>query len=459
MSMKLLRSLCSIALALVLLGAGANVRADEPGEVLAHITPAMKFRHPGMLNSLPELEKIRARSAAGEEPWRSSLQKMQASVYARPTYLPRPAAVVTKGISEANELRDAIAAYTQALLWVITGEAAHAEQAARLLDAWSGTLTSFDGLNWYLEPAWSAAPLAEAADILRATYPKWQGAPRLARQFNDLFLPILHNRMAFGNREFAVCNALVAIGVFNEDPAAYYEGIQHWLAYLPSYFYVAQDGAQPRKADYWLSSPSDEFLRRLDAGRTPGDWTSWIDSAGQVKNLGDDHTRLTQWTVEQLWEHPGTYLPGYTPETGGRDLAHTENAFASAVNVAEIAWHQGLDLYSIAAPRLAVFMETMAAIRLGEPVATAAYNGTLNPGDGLVPTYEIAYNHLHNILGIELPKTRVLIETVIRQMGPVRIEAPFPPPFPAGLRANRLWEQAAWVAHWETLTHGELDRR
>jgi hypothetical protein len=317
-------------------------------------------------------------------------------------------------------------------------------------------LKSYDGLNWYLDAAWTAAPLAEAGELLRATYPKWSGAANLAKLFNDVLLPDLHDRMAFGNREFAVSNAMVSIGVYNEDRAAFYEGLHNWLRYVPSYFYVAEDGPEARKADYWLSWPSDEFLERLDAGRRPAGWESWIELSKGRK--GDDKTALTKYTVDELWKHPGAYLPGYTPETGGRDLGHTENAFLSAINVAEIAWNQGLDVYSIAAPRLSVFMETMAAIRLGEPISTAAYGGVLDLGNGLAPTYEIAYNHLHNRMKIALPKTRQLIETVIRQMGPVKIEPPFPPPIPASVRANRLWDQAGWTANWETLTHGELDR-
>jgi hypothetical protein len=436
-----------------------HASADASAGILAQVTPAIKFRHPGTMNSLAELREIRQRIAAGEEPWKSSFLKLQASPYARRDYRARPVAVVTKGNSETFGIRDGVAAYTQALLWVLTDEEWHAEKAAELIDAWSHTLTSYVGLNWYLDPAWAAAPLVEAAEILHATYPQWQGAPSLAKLFNDVFLPILHNRTAFGNREFAVCNALVAIGVFNDDPASFYEGIEHWLSYVPSYFYIAEDGTEAKKADYWSTSPADEFLTRLDAGRLPAGWTSWIELAKEVKNQGDDRTPLTTWTTDVLWKHPGTYLPGYTPETGGRDLGHTENAFVSAVNVAEIAWNQGIDIYSIAAPRLAVFMETMAAIRLGGPISHAAYGGVLDLGNGLTPTYEVAYNHLHNVMGLNLPKTRELIETVIRQMGPARFDRPFPPQFPSSLGTQRIWEQAGWTANWETLTHGELDRR
>ncbi len=443
--------------AAVLFTAPANhLYADESDTILARITPSFEFRHPGGLNTLAELKKIHTKILASEEPWKSSFDKMLASPYARRDYMARAVSVVSKGATEANAIRDAVAAYTQALLWLFTEDEWHAQKAGEIIDSWSGTLTSYEGLNWYLDPAWTAAPLAEAAEILRATYPKWTGAERLSKLFNDVFLPNLHGRMAFGNREFAVSNAMVAIGVFNEDRAAFYEGIHHWLRYIPSYFYVASDGPEAKQADYWLSSPSDEFLLHLDAGHPQVGWASWVELAKGRK--GDDKTGLTKDTVDELWKHPGAYLPGYTPETGGRDLAHTENAFLSAVNVAEIAWNQGIDIYSIGAPRLSVFMETMASIRLGEPISPAAYGGVLNLGNGLTPTYEIAYNHLHNTMGISLPKTHQLIETVIRQMGPARIEPPFPAPFPASLRANRIWEQAGWTANWETLTHGDLDR-
>jgi hypothetical protein len=125
--------------------------------------------------------------------------------------------------------------------------------------------------------------------------------------------------------------------------------------------------------------------------------------------------------------------------------------------VAEIAWQQGIDLYSIASPRLTEFMETMANIRLGGPISAIAYGGILNPGNGIVSTYEVAYNHLHSIQGIELPKTRQLIASVIRHMGPVYFDLPFPSQFPSSLRATRIWSQAIGTTNFESLTHGDLD--
>jgi hypothetical protein len=183
------------------------------------------------------LQRIRDYINAGKEPWKSNFLKMQASRLARLDYVPHPSSeVATMGPPGIAEVYDADAAYTHALLWVFTNDPKHAQKAAEIIDAWSSTLRSHTGLACYLNSAWTPPVLAEAGLILRATYRDWEGAQRLGRLLNDVYLPVLHNRIALWNREFAVCNALVAIGVYNQDPAAFYEGINHWLSYVPAYF-------------------------------------------------------------------------------------------------------------------------------------------------------------------------------------------------------------------------------
>ncbi len=107
--------------------------------------------------------------------------------------------------------------------------------------------------------------------------------------------------------------------------------------------------------DYWLPeiTPSDEFLMALNAPTYPKDWTPWIKLAAENWNIdkrrgkfGDDSTGLRVSVREKkdpgvVWVgSPGTYVNGYTAETG-RDLGHVDVAFVSVINSAEIAWHQG----------------------------------------------------------------------------------------------------------------------
>lgn len=75
---------------LLTLGLANHASADEPGRILAQVTSAIRFRHPGLLNTLAELREIRDRIAAGEEPWKSNFLKLQASPFARRDYIPHP---------------------------------------------------------------------------------------------------------------------------------------------------------------------------------------------------------------------------------------------------------------------------------------------------------------------------------------------------------------------------------
>jgi hypothetical protein len=267
----------------------------------------------------------------------------------------------------------------------------------------------------------------------------------------EVFLPVLHNQMAFANREFSVINAMVAIGVFNNERAAFYEGLSHWLAYVPEYYYVGADGPEPRKPDFWLNSPSNDVLASLDAGLFSNIRDSWIYADTNPLHLGNDTTILTKFSVADQWRKPAAYIPGYSPETGGRDLGHAELAFRHTINVAEIARHQGIDLYTPYADRLTAFMEMTAALRLGVPADQRAYDGKLNPGDGVASSvYEIPYAHYH-AAGMSLPNTERMLTTVTRKVHAKFVDAPFAPDLPAGIAARRIWGQEA-----STLTHGDL---
>ncbi|VTZ21935.1 conserved hypothetical protein [Methylocella tundrae] len=317
--------------------------------------------------------------------------------------------------------------------------------------------------------------------MLRSTYPDWNGHRVVGKWFNDVFLPPLHQRIAFGNREFAIINALAAIGVYSEDRAAFYVAMNHWMNYIPAYHYLSEDGAAPYLGDYWAPdvTPSDAFLLKLNEASLPTDWTPWIKLHQEQWSdqlihgkFGDDATGMKRSVATQdpgvVWAGaPVTYLPGYTAETA-RDLAHVEESFASEINVAEIAWHQGLDMYAPQAQRLTVFMETAAELRLGVP-PPESMTAQLIPY-GLVDAYEIAYNHYANRMGTPLPHVRRLLQ-ILRQTGvdvvrPMEAGAAgrdpndprlwkYRPPF-GSLFASNIGAQVGWISSWETLTHADL---
>lgn len=467
-----------------------KLKPSDTKNARVQILANFDFKHPGLLNDLKELEFIKQKIAANEEPWAgmfAMLKKWTAQDYLEKMAV--PPAVISCDFSGRNdhgsiqEMRDANAAYSQALMWFFTGDATYAKNAAGILEAYAKTVESHEGKNWFLEAAWAGSVFPLSAELLRATWPEWKNSEMVGKWFNDVFLPPLHNRIAFGNREFAGVTAMAAIGIYNGDVAALYEAMHHWMNYIPAYHYLAEDGPAPYLPDYWTPeiTPSDEFLLKLNEPTYPKDWTPWIKLAADSWNenkrrgkFGDDATYMKGAVAKRnpgvVWTGaPVTYLPGYTAEAA-RDFAHVEQSFASEINAAEMAWHQGIDVYAPQAKRLTAFMETECGLRLGQP-PPETMTAKLIPY-GVVATWEIAYNHYANRMGMPLPNTLQIIQ-IFRQAKALRINPiqpgeaghdpdhprlwKYPAPFPS-LYASSIGEASGWISSWETLTHGELDK-
>jgi Alginate lyase len=470
-----------------------KLKPSDTNNATVQVLVDFDFKHPGLLNDLKELEFIKQKISAGEQPWATEFERMKKSRFADPDYPKKmvvPPAVISSDFSgrndrgSAQEMKDANAAYTQALMWYFTGDKTYAKNAAGILEIYAQTVTSHKGKNWYLEAAWAGSVFPLSAELLRSTYPDWKNRRVIAKWFNDVFLPPLHARTAFGNREFAVINALAAIGIYNEDRAAFYLAMNHWMNYIPAYHYLSEEFPEPFLADYWTPeiTPSDDFLLKINEASFPKDWTPWIElhdqkwSAREIHGrFGDDFAGLRQAVEKRdpgiVWTGaPVTYLSGYTAETA-RDLTHVEMSFAAEINAAEMAWHQGIDVYTPQAKRLTVFMEAEAKLRLGEP-PPQSMTAQLVPY-GLVGTYEIAYNHYANRIGMPLPDTQQILQILrhagVEEIRPVeRGEAghdpanprlwKYQPPLPS-LFASTIGGSVGWFSSWETLTHADVGNR
>jgi hypothetical protein len=90
-----------------------------------------------------------------------------------------------------------------------------------------------------------------------------------------------------------------------------------------------------------------------------------------------------------------------------------QEGMVSAINAAEIAFHQDLDLYGENERRFQAAMEFHAGALLGRPVSKADFPDGFVPA-GWLPTWEVAYNHFHNRRRLDLPATEALIRTKVR---------------------------------------------
>jgi hypothetical protein len=361
------------------------------------------FRHPGVLVNLEQLELVKGKIASGAEPWNSAFASTLGSPYASSTYTPQPIADVVCG-SDSNpdigcsaEMGDAIAAYTQALLWAFTGTPAYAQKAIQIMNAWSAVLVQHTDANAPLQSAWAGSVFPRAAEIIRWTNAGW--APADVTQFEtmlkNVYLPEVQNGAPKenGNWELSMIEASISIGVFLDDQATFDKAVSMWRARVPAYLYLTTDGPAP------------------------------------VQPPGGDYT--TSAELQSFWYSPPSYISGLCQETC-RDLGHVQYGLAAMVHAAETARIQGIDLYSEQASRITTAMELHA-----QYLDSNGTNGASSPCSGplsaVTPdaTWEIGYNEYANRLNEALPHTEALV-LKIRPTG------------------------ADHHMDWETLTHAEV---
>lgn len=435
------------------------------------------FSHPGILVTRAQLDFVKQNIARDVEPWASAFARAEADPRGSLAYAPHPplaqpatdttpaaddGVVLCGSFSDpdvhcSDEKDDAVAAYTQALLWVLGGDERYARNAIAILDAWA-MLDDHRLFNAALQAAWTGSMFARAAELMQLS-PLW--TPVRAAMFKAMtrraFLPRLRaarpgsapegdaSHGQNGNWLLAVADALIQLGVLLDDGATYDEGVALWRDRVPSYCYLSSlDGEHPRLPPGGYGGRNAGFSPAPT--RTGDPFGYWGQAAGTTAGA------------------PRVLGDGVSQETC-RDLEHVQLGLAAMMNGAETAWIQGTNLYREQAPRMAACLEhaalyendaptgaasatpvtTAVTLPAREPTLCQDANGRatvvlLNPGSlaayAVQPTWEIGYNALANREGLALPLTRQLV---------ARYRSP-----PAG------WIGATHHIAWETLTHGDV---
>lgn len=337
-----------------------------------------QFTHPGVLVSQPQLDFVRGKVQAGAQPWKGAYDQMIGSSYASTSRQPKARSVVECGpYSQPNngctdEREDAIAAYTDALAWYITRNAAYATAAIRLMDGWSATITNHTNSNAPLQTGWAGSSWARAAEIIRHTYTGgWPNMARFSTMLRNVYLPVvIRGSNSNGNWELTMMEAAVGISVFLDDKSAYDTAMSKYLARVPAYVYLTSDGSLPKV--------------------TPGSGLNTRDK------------------IIAYWQGQSTFVNGLTQETC-RDFVHTGYGIASISNVAETARIQGNDLYTgDTGTRLRYALGFQAQYELGATPPSWLCGGTVKRGLG--PVTEVGYNAMSFRLGNVMANTQTLTE-------------------------------------------------
>src|SRR4051812_1157936 len=276
---------------------------------------SVPFKHPGILLNRAQLDLIKQRVKDGAEPQAAAFATLLKSPLADLNYAPSPRAMVECGpyskpdIGCKDERRDATAAYSQAIAWVVTGNEKYARNAIRIMNAWANTLTGgHTNQNADVQAAWAGSVWPRAAEIIRHTSDFWakEDIARFQKMLVTQYVPSLINGSdENGNKELAMSEALINIGVFNDDRVTFSQGVRMWRGRAPAYIYLKSDGPAP------LSPPNG------------------LPQSAQWSNKGK---------MPQL-------VDGLLQETM-RDPHHANMGFSSMANAAETARQQGVDLYS-----------------------------------------------------------------------------------------------------------------
>lgn len=331
-----------------------NGRKSNPSTEHANHRPII---HPGIMQTRSDLEFAKAKIKAGEEPWKSSWDLWLASPVASLDFTPRPFAHVIRGAYDAGDeggkeiQESADAANNHVMQWYVTGDEAHAKKAIEIFDAWSGTLADFFENDAMLLAGWTGGQFCNAAEILRATYPKWstESQEQFKRMLLTVYVPLLrmYYPEANGNWDAAIMYTLLAIGVYCEDRGLMESVYRHF-------------------------------------------------------RIGPVNSGITHYV----------YPSGQCEETC-RDQGHTQLGLTYMANTCVIAWNQGVDLFGEADNRLALGFEYTARYMLGEDVPVYGKISEQTRGK-FSDTYHAILQHYRYEKHMAMPYTEKAAAKVLR---------------------------------------------
>lgn len=346
--------LLSIALHLSCSGIPEPLTVQEPAP------SDLPMVHPGMMETRENLDFVKQKIISGEEPWASAFLEMKDSDFARLDRQPEPFAEVYCEINNEPNIggtefyNDGSCAYTCALMWYMTDNPAYAQKSIEYINAWSRTLESFSGANTKLKIGCAGIKFLNAAEILRNTASGWTE--------NDI--------MAF------------------EDM------IMMWYGYIKDFAPTTNGNWDDAMGQTMMCigiflDRRDIFMqacRHLSYGRTLGAINYYFTETGQCQE-------------------------------SGRDYGHVQMGISYLGNACEIAWNQGVDMYSLYDNRVRLGFEHASKYMLGhdvpyqgyvdfDGVTRYAYKPISTKGRGVFkPIYEVVYNHYKNRRGLEMPWT------------------------------------------------------
>ncbi len=361
--------------------AGGLTAAGAGGITVAQ---AQGFFHPGLLLQADEFDRMRNAVQTNREPQISGWNRLITNSHSSASWEPRAVETIVRGDNGTDPenywllYNDMHAAYQNGLRWKATGDTAHRDCAVRILNAWSGTLKVITG--------WTEASLAagiygyqaaNAAEIVRDA-PGFDRA-RFQTMLAEVFYPMNNDFLVrrhgtcdghyWANWDLCNMASILAIGIFNEDRAKFDEAIEY----------------------FWNGK-----------------------GQGSIEHvIPFIHGDLGQW------------------QESGRDQSHSMMGIGLMAEFMEMAWNQGVDLYSARDSAFAKAAEYVARYNNGHEVPFTKYvwhnghNCSYNEHTqissfgrgGARPVWELVYAHYNGRMGRAMPNVWEMIIGKVRAEG------------------------------------------
>ncbi|WP_162915419.1 right-handed parallel beta-helix repeat-containing protein [Paraflavitalea soli] len=312
---------------------------------------AQPFVHPGVDQSAKDLAYMKGQVLKGAQPWKGAFDRLKAATDTAFTAV--PFAHVLRGpygkpnIGGNDLSKSAAMAYNYAIVWYITGDKTYANRAIGILDAWTPVLWHFDYNDAKLLAAWTGHALCNAAEILRYTNAGWkqESVGRFKSMLMDVYYPLLRFYYPQANG--------------NWDGA-----IIHSIMAMG--IFLDNRAMFDNAVDHFLHAPVNGSLFK------------YIYPSGQCQE-------------------------------STRDQGHVQLGLGEFAGAAQIAFTQGVDLFSIGGYRLAMGYEYTARFLLGEK--PHCYGVISERAKELRDDYEYVYQH-HKAINISLPYTERAADSV-----------------------------------------------
>jgi hypothetical protein len=310
------------------------------------------FTHPGINQTAQDLAFMKQQVLQGVEPYKGAFERLKATTSL--DFLVTPFTHVLRGsygkpnIGGNDLSKGANMAYNCAIIWYITGEKAYADKSLEIVRAWSATLWDFDYNDAKLLAAWTGHLFCNAAEILRYTPGSgWeaQDTGQFSQMLTTVYYPLLRYYFPQANG--------------NWDGA-----IIHTL--------LATAVFTDNRAMF------DNAIDHLVHGPVNGSLFKYIYPSGECQE-------------------------------SARDQAHVQLGLGEFVGAGQIAFTQGVDVFSMADNRLALGYEYTAGFLLGK--IPHCYGIISERAKTLRDDYEYVYRH-YAAQGIELTNTRIAADSV-----------------------------------------------